>query len=133
MADDVGNSLCVVNDPRRTLRLAIDDLACTHGNRYAVGPNLLTELTALEQQAQEAKSAARAETPWRLERLWSLSRELYALKRRALLSNPAIENLQILCVKRGWNDRITPGSLTPLGISSNHECHSSISPVGYGA
>ncbi len=57
--------------------------------------------------------------------------KLYSLKWRAMLSNPAVQNLEVLCVKRGWNDKITPGELKSLGIASNHECHSSLRPTGY--
>ena len=114
-----------------TLRLAIDDLTQTHGDDYAAGPKLLAELTELEQQARQAISAADGETPWPQQRLQDLSRKLYSLKWRAMLSNPAVQSLEVLCVKRGWNDKITPGELKSLGIASNHECHSSLWPTGY--
>ncbi len=127
-----------VNFPRRikafngqTLRLAIEDLKQTHGDDYSVGPKLLAELTELEQQARQAISAADGEAPWPQQRLQNLSRKLYSLKWRAMLSNPAVQNLEVLCVKRGWNDKVTPGDLKSLGIASNHECHSSLWPTGY--
>ena len=107
----------------QTLRLAIEDLKQTHGDDYAVGPELLAELTELEQQVRQAISAADGEAPWPQQRLQNLSRELYSLKWRAMLSNPAVQNLEVLCVKRGWNDKVTPGDLKSLGIASNHECH----------
>lgn len=105
-----------------TLRLAIEDLIAIHGEDYPNGANLLAELASLEAQTAKPRSSQQQA---------DLSRKLYTFKRRALLSNPALKNLQILCVKRGWNNKIKPGQLAPLGIPSNHECHSSLWPTGY--
>ena len=115
----------------RTLQLAIDDLIRTHGEQYADGPVFLSELVELELQVQAATSAEKRDTPWPAKRLWNLSRRLYSLKRRALLANPVVADLEVLCVKRGWRNKITPANLKPLGIPTNHECHSSLPTTGY--
>jgi formylglycine-generating enzyme required for sulfatase activity len=114
-----------------TLGLAIEDSIATHGEDYPDGTDFLAELASLEAQAQKARSHAQTAKPWKLQRQWDLSRKLYAFKQTALLSDPALKDLQILCVKRGWNKKVTPGQLAPLGIPSNHECHSSLWPTGY--
>jgi len=114
-----------------TLRLAIEDLSRTYSDRYADGRDLLAELAALEHTARQAKSAAQDGSPWPDRRLWDLYRKLNRFKRHALISNPAVRDLQILCVKRAWKGRVTPAELKGLGIPSNHECHSSLPSVGY--
>ena len=111
----------------QTLRRAIEDLVATHGAEFPEGADLLIELASLEQQAQKAQAGK----PWNPQQQRELSRQLYSFKRRALLANPIIKSLDILCVKRGWNNKVTPGQLASLGIPSNHECHSSLSPTGY--
>ncbi len=122
---------CVASFRFDTVRLAIEDLARTFGDRYAAGPALLSELSGLEQRVQQARAAAQTDSAWSARRLWGLHRELNAFRREAMLANPALKDLDILCVKRAWKGRITPGQLQGLGIPSNHECHSSLARLGY--
>ena len=115
----------------QTLRLAIEDLAQISSGDSRGATNLLSELASLAEQAERAQSDAQAGHAWPLQRQWDLSRKLHSFKRKALLAHPAIRDLRILCVKRGWNKKVRPGQLAPLGIPSNHECHSSLWPTGY--
>ena len=111
----------------RSLRQAIEDLAQTHGDAYPRATEFLSRLSRLEARFQQAETAA-AQNP---ERSANLRKKLDALKREALLENPDLRGLQILCVKRKWMNRVWPGNLSKLGIPSNHECHSSLNPTGY--
>jgi hypothetical protein len=76
-----------------TIRLAIEDLARTFGDEYPAGQALLSELSTLERRTQQARDATKAASPWSAQELWRLRRELIAFRRRALLTNPALEEL----------------------------------------
>jgi hypothetical protein len=112
-----------------TLRLAIEDLAERYGSRFP-SAELLAELSVLQQQVREAKAASRAGNPWSEKRLGNLAGQFSGFKRRALLSNPAVKDLRVLCVRRGWKQGVSPRQLSKLGIPSNHECRSSLPPLG---
>ena len=97
------------------LRAAIEDLIATYGEKYPLGQAYLDELNELPKQ----------EHPNTLQRF-------HMLKRKALLANPALEGLQILCVKRKWAQKgVAPGNLALLGIPSNHECQASLPVSGF--
>jgi formylglycine-generating enzyme required for sulfatase activity len=113
------------------IRSAIEDLAITWDEQYPDGPRLLAEVSALEQMARQAEAASATGVPWPEKRLLDLAGQLDGLKRRALLANPGLKDLEILCVKRAWKDGVTPDSLIKLGIPSNHECQSSLPSLGY--
>ena len=113
-----------------TLRLAIEDLAASYGNRFA-SAELLGELSVLQEEVRQATAASRAGNAWPERRLGNLAERLSGFKRRALLGNPAVKDLRILCVRRGWHRRVNARQLWPIGIASNHECHSTLNPKGY--
>lgn len=114
-----------------TLRLAIEDLSRTYGGRYTDGPALLSRLSAFEQRVRQAKTAAKTASPWPVQRLRALRQEWHAFQRRAMLSNPAVQDLSVLCVKRAWRKRYVRIALHGLGIPSNHECLSSLPPLRF--
>lgn len=97
------------------LRAAIEDLVREHGAAYPDGSAFLSELEALERTPDSADHARRAGE----------------LQRKALLANPALSGLRILCVRRAWAEGVRPARLLPLGIPTNHECVSSLPPHGY--
>jgi len=115
----------------KTLGQAIDDLADTYGAKYSEAPGLHKDLSSLAKTVGAAKAAAAAGKRWDAKKLWDLSRQLHACKRRVMLSNPALKGLRILCVRRGWKRGIHKNRLTALGIPSNHECHSVLPRLGY--
>jgi len=82
------------------LRLAIEDLLVTHGDLYPQGATFLKELSTLEGSLGEATKPSRQGTAWSDERWGDLFGKLSALRRRALLANPAVRDLQVLCVRR---------------------------------
>ncbi len=111
---------------------AIEDLQRTHGKTFKLGAKLRAELAQLQQEVRKAKQAqAVSHTAWSPEQLKTLGQRFYSFRRRALLANPALTDLNILCVKRRWDDKTKPGDLKPLGIPTNHECLSSLKPNGY--
>lgn len=113
-----------------TLRAAMEDLVETYGDRFPAG-EFLAELSTLQRDAEAATGTSGAHTPWPKGRLEQLARQLANFKRRVLLANPALDGLRILCVRRTWKQGVAPNSLVKLGIPSNHECHSSLPPLGY--
>ena len=115
----------------KTLGLAVDDLARTYGEKYPDAAALRSQLSSLAKTAASAKAAAATGKPWDVKKLGDLSKRLQACKRRVMLSNPALADLRILCVKRGWKKGIGKGRLVGLGIPSNHECHSVLPRLGY--
>ncbi len=115
----------------KTVEMALDDFAVTYGQAYSSGPAMRKRLTALEQKIAAAQQAERDKHPLNRLELQSLVTEMNKFKREALLSNPLLQNLEILCVKRAWSNKINSNSLKPLGISSNHECQPSMPTTGY--
>ena len=77
-----------------TLRLAIEDLAASYGNRFA-SAELLAELSVLQEEVRQATAASRAGSAWPERRLGNLAERLSGFKRRALLGNPAVKDLRI--------------------------------------
>jgi hypothetical protein len=113
------------------LELAIHDFTQTHGEAYKQGSTLLTQLSSLELRIEDAHKARTAGTPWTDSELKSLVNNLYRFKRKALLSNPLLKDLQIICVKRNWKKNINKSNMKGLGLTSNHECKSSLARTGY--
>lgn len=114
------------------LKLAIEDLIETHGAAYPEGPRYLEQLNAL---LPELKSNGRR-----------TNKKLEALRREALLANPALLNLPgILVVQRKPKDPLSDNVLTEkdkligfsaglardIAMPSNHECNSSLERTGY--
>ncbi|MCP4782662.1 MAG: SUMF1/EgtB/PvdO family nonheme iron enzyme [Fuerstiella sp.] len=114
-----------------TVKMALDDFELTYGKKDTVGPVMFQRLSALEKRIVAARQAVRDERPWSMGRLQILVNEMYKFKREALLSNPLLQDMEILCVKRAWSNKISKSKLDPLGISSNHECQASLPTTGY--
>jgi len=105
------------------LREAIGDLVKTSGKAYSRGEEFLARLGRLETRVAGARRAGGA--------MGTLEKEFRALQREALLANPAIEGMTVLCVRRRWANGVKRNNLKRLGIPSNHECHSVLPPNGW--
>ena len=90
-----------------SLRLAVEDLSQTFGNRYA-GDTFLRELETLRADSQMAPPAAQA--------------KFRALRRRALLANPLLDSRQLLFLKRKRGQ---------MGLPTNHQCNTALKRTGY--
>ncbi len=73
-----------------SLRLAIEDLMVSFGERYPKGDTLLKRLAELEAQLKSSAASARAATA------------LAALQREAMLANPLLDFDKLLVLKRGF-------------------------------
>lgn len=112
-----------------SLRLAIEDLVATHGESYAGGQGYLRRLAALE-------PALHAGDP-------EVTPLFEALKREALLANPALNLDRLLIVRRKhikppeekWHKGTwswpTGAAGKELGLPSNHECYESTPKSGW--
>jgi formylglycine-generating enzyme required for sulfatase activity len=96
-------------DPK-ALRLAIEDLTATHGDRYAGGRGFADRLAALE-----SREAADGKSP-------GFVAEMNALGREALLANPLLDFDQLLVVRRGEHQ---------LGLPQNWQGNCALPPTGY--
>ncbi|MCD6303653.1 MAG: hypothetical protein J7M21_01675, partial [Planctomycetes bacterium] len=84
----------------RALRLAIEDLSSTFGDRYPRGAEFLRRLERIERQVSAATdSAGRTDT----QRLVGVVEEFAKLQREALLSNPLLDFRELLVVRRSMN------------------------------
>lgn len=106
------------------LRLAINDLAASHGDQYPRAAEFLQRLDRLEQaldrlqpRPADAKRTDSAE-------LRQVKADLAALRREALLANPLLDFSQILCVRRRNNS-------PHLGLPANWQSNSSLPAQGY--
>jgi formylglycine-generating enzyme required for sulfatase activity len=99
----------------KALRLAIEDMKATFKDAYAKADPYLNRLAAIERNPGDRES-------------------FEALKSEALLSNPLLNDLQILLVKR-MAKRKTGGNpmrgMGNLGFPENHLCYSSARRDGY--
>jgi formylglycine-generating enzyme required for sulfatase activity len=75
-----------------SLRLALQDLAETHGARYPKGVEYLARLDALEAQLKQPATAAGAQS------------NLLALQREALLANPLLDGDRLFLIKRSFTN-----------------------------
>ncbi len=89
-----------------SLRLAISDLMETFAGRYPDGAKFLERLGTVE----------------RIPNAQTRSRSFYALRREALLANPALEFDKLIVLKRKRGQH---------GLPVNHKCNSGIKPTGY--
>jgi formylglycine-generating enzyme required for sulfatase activity len=96
------------------LRLAVDDLVRTFGERYPRGEAYLAQLAALRKEWTAADGAARD----------AVAARFKALQREALLANPLVDIDRLLVVKRGVNS-------PRLGLPANWESNSSLPHTGY--
>ncbi|MCF7976139.1 MAG: SUMF1/EgtB/PvdO family nonheme iron enzyme, partial [Phycisphaerae bacterium] len=114
------------------LKLAIEDLMETHGSAYPDGAHCLERLDAMLPSLTSKRGQARA--------------TLEALRREALLANPALVKLPgILVVQRKPKDPRSPSVMTEadqrigysaglardIAMPSNHECNASLERTGY--
>ena len=96
-----------------SLRLAIEDLAETFGERYGGGAAYLARLDALEKATNRPAAA--------------VAREFRALQRESLLANPLLDFDRLLVVKR----KVRGTGRDALGFPTNHECNSSLKRGGW--
>lgn len=90
-----------------SLRLAIDDLKETFGERYPDGAHYLAQLDELERSGDRGPAAMR---------------RLEALGREALLANPVLNFDRLLLLKRRRGQ---------LGLPVNHKCNWGLKRTGY--
>jgi formylglycine-generating enzyme required for sulfatase activity len=91
-----------------SLRLAIEDLVATFGDRYPNGPEFLRRCRALS--AEVARGAPQAERRFR------------ALREEALLANPLLQFDRLLVLKRRRGQ---------LGLPTNHQCNAALKQNAY--
>ena len=91
-----------------SLRLAIEDLIATFGDRYPQGAKFLERWEQLS--GTLAADAAGAES------------RFAALRDEALLANPLLDADAMLVLKR---------KLGQLGLPTNHQCNFALEPIGY--
>lgn len=91
-----------------SLRLAIEDLIATFGERYPKGSEFLARWEQLSSSI--GQDAAGAEARFR------------ALRDEALLANPLLDADGLLVLKRKKGQ---------LGLPTNHQCNSALEPTGY--
>jgi formylglycine-generating enzyme required for sulfatase activity len=130
----LAHPLRAANEPARSpdhaiqaLRLAVNDLVATHGAKYPQGRDYLTRLDALETGVRAGDAEA--------------MKKFEALRREALLANPALNFEKVLVVRRkpvtfrknanknqGW---VSEAAGRELGLPSNHECYQSTPKLGW--
>ena len=104
----------------KALRLAVQDLCDTFGDRYVGGATYLKRIADAERRLKDAPSTAvSAQDAAVLERM---SLEAVELQRSALLANPLLAFDKLLLVRRKANR---------LGLPANWQSNSSVSKTGY--
>lgn len=95
-----------------SLRLAVEDLSATQGERYPHGAAYLARLAEIEAALRESASAAAAAS------------NLVTLQREALLANPLLDFDRILLLRRGFpkpeNARRAMGGALGVGTLNAH-------------
>ena len=104
------------------LRRAVLDLVETYGAKYPKGAEYLARLEALEKQVIGVVKAAGGDGKGAADRLTSVTKDLEALRREALLANPVLDFQKVLLVKR---------SPKKLGLPQNWQGNSTIGARGY--
>ena len=107
-------------DPQ-ALRLAIQDLLATFGDRYPRGAEFLQRLDALEQALVEAHAPGATSAA---DRVAEIKTQLTALKREALLASPLLDFDRLVLVRR-------KADAPRLGLPQNWESNSSLPKRGY--
>jgi len=105
------------------LRLAIRDLAASHGEKYPKGAEYLKRLDAIEKQLADGK-----ETP-------ELTKQYAALRAEALLANPLLNFEKLLLVRRKGNMGLVANwcsnsSMRGTGFDNDISVLSPVSPEG---
>ncbi len=129
-AEPVAESRTPVSDHAvQALRLAINDLIATYGEKYPQGRDFLARLKALEPDVRSGGAEA--------------TRQFKTLQREALLANPALCFEKLLVVRRthvrppakvannGPRPWLTHWAGMELGLPSNHECNQSVRHLGW--
>lgn len=97
------------------LRLAVEDLLRTYGEKYQGGAEFLRQIAQFEQERPALKAALEKGDPKALDAY----ARFRALERKALLANPALDFERILLVKRKENN---------LGLPQNWQGNTSMNP-----
>lgn len=121
-APGVGYDVASVNP--EMLRLAIDDLVKTFGERYPGGREYLDRLKGLSRELEEVRAAAEQGEKQAVERRKAISDELASLRREALLANPLLDFDRLLLVKRGNRS-------PSLGLPRNWQSNSCLPKQGF--
>jgi len=109
----------------RALRLAIEDLRDSFGDRYPRAEDYLAQLARLERRQQESQAQLEDADGRRdqvVSRLAELKEEFEHLRREALLANPLLNFDKVLFVERG---------MKRLGLPANWQSNSSLPTTGY--
>ena len=121
----------------RALRMAIEDLQTTFGQRYASAPQYLQRLAALEAALRQLEPAAAQKQPGAVEKLAVLARQFRQLQQEALLANPLLDFDKLLVVKRAAD---VPGKDSKaarkqynrhLGLPQNWQGNCALPKTGY--
>lgn len=119
-----GGAVESVAEPKPgAMRLAMEDLIATFGERYAGGKAWLARLEGLEQELKRAREAAKGSDGSEAE-LKRVLHELDRLRREALLANPLLDFDRLLVVRRG-------AASPQLGLPQNWQSNSCLAKTGY--
>ena len=102
------------------LRLAVNDLIATYGDRYVGGQEYLKQIADVERRLTEAPLGAVSDKD--IKKLERTMLDAVDLQRSALLANPLLDFDKLLLVRRKANR---------LGLPANWCSNSSISKTGY--
>ena len=104
------------------VRLAIDDLIKTFGDRYPNGQSYLKRLDALEKAAHGALEKMGSGKLNDAERIASVAQDFQALRQEALLANPLLDFDRLLLVRRNARN---------LGLPANWQGNCAVGKTGY--
>jgi len=112
----------------QAVRLAVKDLAATHGGTYPDGERYLARLDKLAAERAALLKSIDGGSRQAPARAATLLKDLRLLRRQALLANPLLKDLRVLVVKRAVKHG---GNFKQLGMPSNHQCNSCLARGGY--
>jgi len=104
------------------LRLAIDDLTTTYGDKYPKGKAYLAKLETLQKAIVDAAAAKAKNEAGAADKLTAAGKELVTLRTEALLANPLLAFDQVLCIKRNPKK---------MGLPANWQGDPSVGANGY--
>jgi len=108
----------------KALRMAIEDLTSTFGERYPHGKDHLKRLAAIEAADLSALAASGKATAESFAKAGRLAKELTELQQVALLENPLLDFDRLLVVKRGVKG-------PKLGLPQNWQGNCALPRSGY--
>ena len=108
--------------PWEALRMAIEDLTTTFGDRYPEGPAFLKRMQEVQAELAEGPRPETILTGEDAERYVRTLREAAGFQRKALLANPLLDFDELLLVRRRANN---------IGLPANWQSNSSVSKTGY--